>query len=95
MTTLAYTLSDSRVMLRRNLKHQLRYPSLTVCSSAYPSCSCYCSSTSSADNSALASAPTRGRSAYGRMLTDGARAPVGPPAGRHAPAYGAGRRQDG
>jgi ABC-2 type transport system permease protein len=24
------TLSDSRVMLRRNLKHQLRYPSLTV-----------------------------------------------------------------
>ena len=30
MTTLAYTLSDSRVMLRRNLKHQLRYPSLTV-----------------------------------------------------------------
>lgn len=30
MTTFAYTLSDSRVMLRRNLKHQLRYPSLTV-----------------------------------------------------------------
>ena len=30
MTTLAYTLSDSRVMLRRNLKHQLRYPSITV-----------------------------------------------------------------
>jgi ABC-2 type transport system permease protein len=30
MTTLAYTLSDSRVMLRRNLKHQMRYPSLTV-----------------------------------------------------------------
>ena len=30
MTTIAYTLSDSRVMLRRNLKHQLRYPSLTV-----------------------------------------------------------------
>ncbi len=30
MTTLAYTLSDSRVMLRRNLKHQLRYPSMTV-----------------------------------------------------------------
>jgi ABC-2 type transport system permease protein len=30
MTTLAYALSDSRVMLRRNLKHQLRYPSLTV-----------------------------------------------------------------
>jgi ABC-2 type transport system permease protein len=30
MTTLAYTISDSRVMLRRNLKHQLRYPSVTV-----------------------------------------------------------------
>jgi ABC-2 type transport system permease protein len=30
MTTLAHTLSDSRVMLRRNLKHQLRYPSMTV-----------------------------------------------------------------
>ena len=30
MSTLAYTLSDSRVMLRRNLKHQLRYPSLTL-----------------------------------------------------------------
>jgi ABC-2 type transport system permease protein len=30
MTTLAYTLSDSRTMLRRNLKHQLRYPSMTL-----------------------------------------------------------------
>jgi ABC-2 type transport system permease protein len=30
MTTVAYTLSDSRVMLRRNLKHQLRHPSMTV-----------------------------------------------------------------
>jgi ABC-2 type transport system permease protein len=30
MTTLAYTVSDSLVMLRRNLKHQLRYPSMTV-----------------------------------------------------------------
>jgi ABC-2 type transport system permease protein len=30
MTTFAYTLSDSRVMLRRNLKHQLRYPSMTL-----------------------------------------------------------------
>jgi ABC-2 type transport system permease protein len=29
-TTLAYALSDSRVMLRRNLKHQLRYPSMTL-----------------------------------------------------------------
>jgi ABC-2 type transport system permease protein len=30
MSTLAYTISDSRVMLRRNLKHQLRYPSMTL-----------------------------------------------------------------
>jgi ABC-2 type transport system permease protein len=30
MTTLASTVSDSRVMLRRNLKHQLRYPSMTL-----------------------------------------------------------------
>ncbi|HEY6538349.1 MAG TPA: ABC transporter permease [Candidatus Dormibacteraeota bacterium] len=30
MSSLAYTLSDSRTMLRRNLKHQLRYPSLTL-----------------------------------------------------------------
>lgn len=36
MTTLAYTLSDSRVMLRRNLVHQLRYPSLTVMLVAMP-----------------------------------------------------------
>ena len=30
MTTLAYTVSDTKTMLRRNLKHQLRYPSMTV-----------------------------------------------------------------
>jgi len=30
MTTLAYAVSDSRTMLRRNLKHQLRYPSMTL-----------------------------------------------------------------
>ncbi len=36
MTTLAYTLSDSRVMLRRNLKRQLRYPSMTVMLVAIP-----------------------------------------------------------
>jgi ABC-2 type transport system permease protein len=36
MTTLAYTLRDSRVMLRRNLKHQLRYPSLTMMLVAMP-----------------------------------------------------------
>jgi ABC-2 type transport system permease protein len=30
MTALAYTISDSATMLRRNLKHQRRYPSVTV-----------------------------------------------------------------
>jgi ABC-2 type transport system permease protein len=30
MTTIAHTVSDSKTMLRRNLKHQLRYPSLTL-----------------------------------------------------------------
>jgi len=30
MTTIAYTLSDSRTMLRRNLKRQVRYPSMTL-----------------------------------------------------------------
>ena len=30
MTALAYTVTDSATMLRRNLKHQLRYPSVTV-----------------------------------------------------------------
>lgn len=36
MTTLAYAISDSRVMLRRNLLHQLRYPSVTVMLIAMP-----------------------------------------------------------
>lgn len=30
MSTLAYTLSDTSTMLRRQLKHMLRYPSLTI-----------------------------------------------------------------
>ncbi|WP_433384423.1 ABC transporter permease [Micromonospora sp. KLBMP9576] len=30
MTTLAHTLGDSRTMLRRNLRHAMRYPALTV-----------------------------------------------------------------
>lgn len=30
MTALAYTVTDSTTMLRRNLRHQLRYPSVTV-----------------------------------------------------------------
>jgi ABC-2 type transport system permease protein len=36
MTSLAYTLGDSRTMLRRNLKHQLRYPSLTLMLAGMP-----------------------------------------------------------
>ncbi|HEX2320458.1 MAG TPA: ABC transporter permease [Streptosporangiaceae bacterium] len=36
MTSLAYTLADSRTMLRRNLKHQRRYPSLTLMLAGMP-----------------------------------------------------------
>jgi ABC-2 type transport system permease protein len=34
--TLGYTLTDSATMLRRNLKHQLRYPSLTLMLAGMP-----------------------------------------------------------
>ena len=30
MTTTSYTVSDSATMLRRDLRHQLRYPSVTL-----------------------------------------------------------------
>jgi ABC-2 type transport system permease protein len=36
MTSLAYNLTDSATMLRRNLKHQLRYPSLTLMLAGIP-----------------------------------------------------------
>ncbi len=36
MTSIAYTLADSATMLRRNLKHQLRYPSLTLMLAGIP-----------------------------------------------------------
>ena len=36
MTSLAYTVADSATMLRRNLKHQLRYPSLTLMLAGFP-----------------------------------------------------------
>jgi len=36
MTSLAYTVADSATMLRRNLKHQLRYPSLTLMLAGMP-----------------------------------------------------------
>jgi ABC-2 type transport system permease protein len=35
-TMLAHTLTDSATMLRRNLKHQLRYPSLTLMLAGFP-----------------------------------------------------------
>jgi ABC-2 type transport system permease protein len=36
MSSLTYTLADSKTMLRRNLKHQLRYPSLTLMLAGFP-----------------------------------------------------------
>jgi ABC-2 type transport system permease protein len=36
MSTFAYTAADSATMLRRNLKHQLRYPSLTLMLAGFP-----------------------------------------------------------
>jgi len=36
MTSFAYTFADSATMLRRNLKHQLRYPSLTLMLAGFP-----------------------------------------------------------
>lgn len=34
--TLSYTLADSATMLRRYIKHQLRYPSLTLMLAGFP-----------------------------------------------------------
>jgi ABC-2 type transport system permease protein len=36
MTSLTFTVADSTTMLRRNLKHQLRYPSLTLMLAGFP-----------------------------------------------------------
>ena len=36
MSLLAYTVADSATMVRRNLKHQLRYPSLTLMLAGFP-----------------------------------------------------------
>ena len=36
MSTLAYTLKDSSTMLRRNLRHAQRYPSMTISTIAMP-----------------------------------------------------------
>ena len=36
MSTVANTVTDSATMLRRNLKHQRRYPSLTLMLAGFP-----------------------------------------------------------
>lgn len=36
MSSLTYTVADSATMLRRNLKHQVRYPSLTLMLAGFP-----------------------------------------------------------
>jgi ABC-2 type transport system permease protein len=36
MSTVVYTVTDSATMLRRNLKHQLRYPSMTLLVAGFP-----------------------------------------------------------
>ena len=36
MTTLSYAVRDSQTMLRRNLRHMLRYPSMTVMLAGMP-----------------------------------------------------------
>ena len=36
MTSLAYAAADSATMLRRNLRHALRYPSMTISTAATP-----------------------------------------------------------
>src|SRR5580692_3104160 len=36
MSSLTYTVTDSATMLRRNLKHQMRYPSLTLMLAGFP-----------------------------------------------------------
>ena len=48
MSTLTYAVADSAMMLRRQLRHMLRYASITLMLIGMPSSSCCCSSTSSA-----------------------------------------------
>jgi hypothetical protein len=48
MSTLSYAVADSATMLRRQLRHMLRYASVMVFLVACRSSSCCCSSTSSA-----------------------------------------------
>ena len=47
MSTLTYAVADSAMMLRRQLRHMLRYASMTLMLIGMPSSSCCCSSTCS------------------------------------------------
>ena len=47
MSTLSYAVADSATMLRRQLRHMLRYASMTLMLIGMPSSSCCCSSTCS------------------------------------------------
>ena len=71
MTTLAYALSDSATMLRRNLRRAVRYPGADRDGRRRcRSCSCCCSSSSSAARSAPGSAaPAGGRAEYVDYVT--------------------------
>jgi len=59
MSTLSYAVADSATMLRRQLRHMLRYASVTVFLVGMPIVSCCCSSTSSAARWATGSAAPR------------------------------------
>ena len=59
MSTQSYAMKDSATMLRRNLLHMVRYPTVTLWSSPYPSSSCCCSSTRSEARSGPDSASGR------------------------------------
>jgi hypothetical protein len=48
MSTYSFAARDSATMLRRNLRHMLRYPSMTLMLAGMPVVFCCCSSTSSA-----------------------------------------------
>jgi hypothetical protein len=52
VTSMSFALNDSSTMLRRNLLHMVRYPSMTLILAAFRSSSCCCSCTCSAGRSA-------------------------------------------
>jgi len=53
MSALSYTVTDSTILLQRNLRRLQRYPSLTLMLVGMRSCSCCCSCTCSAANSVV------------------------------------------